>query len=131
MQFSGSVIGLICLGLCSASLSAQSGFGAIRMGGSTASLPFPCSDDMCEGQYRSQWLKVTSQNRTIMSIDAVYSGITLSEDPIERSPISLAQAIKLHSMQPGFRVAVFGLAKNRRGKIYGVVDVTAVRFNLP
>jgi hypothetical protein len=123
MQFCRGIIGLICVGLCSVSLLAQSGYGTIHVGGSKAGLPFPCADDNCEGEYQSQWVEVFSQSGVITTIDVVYSGITLSEDPIERSPISLAQAIKLHSMQPGFKIAVFGLAKNRRGEIYGVVDV--------
>ena len=123
MQFCRGIVGLICVGICCVSLLAQSGYGAIHVGGSKAALPIPCADDNCEGEYRSQWVEVFSQSGVITTLDVIYSGITLSEDPIERSPISLAQAINLHSMQPDFKVAVFGLAKNRRGEIYGVVDV--------
>jgi hypothetical protein len=67
----------------------------------------------------------------INSVDVIYFGNTVTVDPatlapivIRSSPITLAQAIKLHSLQAGAKAPVFGLAKGEGGKVYGLVDIS-------
>ena len=59
----------------------------------------------------------------IITLDVIYFGQTLRREVIASSPITLAQAIKLHSLQPGFTNPSLGLAKDRDGATYGIVDV--------
>jgi hypothetical protein len=132
MQIMHRIGAALVLCFSSLSLLGQSGFGAIRIGGSTSVLPFPCTGVVfCEGVYRSSWVRVSFLNGIIGNIDVIYSGTTLNIDPntlipltIKSSPITLAQAIKLHSLQANNKPPVFGLAKGEGEKTYGLTDIS-------
>jgi hypothetical protein len=122
----------LSLCLASVSLLGQTGFGAIRIGEPVAILPFPCTGAVfCEGEYLSSWVSVDGYGGIINGIDIIYSGSSATVDPttlgplvIKSSPITLAQAVKLHSLQTGAIPPVFGLAKDNHGKTYGIVDIS-------
>ena len=77
----------------------------------------------CEGEFEGQWIRTDAIDGKILTIDVIYSGETLHRVVIAGSPITLAQAIKLHSLQPGFAEPILGSAKDRDGKTYGIADV--------
>jgi hypothetical protein len=117
------VVGSLCLVFCSLALSAQTGFGNLRVGQSVTAIPFPCTDVVsCEGEYESSWVRVSFNNGTISNIHVIYSGKTQLGDPIEMTPITLAQSVKVHSLQDGMKSPVFGMAQRRDGTVFGVVD---------
>ena len=122
----GSILrGVLCLCLFVLPLHSQTGYRSIHVGAPVESLPFPCAADatFCEEEYDAQWIRVDAIEGKILTVDIIYSGETLHRDPITSSPITLAQAIRLHSLQPSFATPVFGLAKDRDGNTYGIVDV--------
>jgi len=124
MQVAPKVVGLLCLGFCSFSLSGQTGFGNLRVGQPVSAIPFPCADVVsCEGEYQSSWVRVSFNNGSISNIHVIYSGKTQLGDPIEMTPITLAQTIKLHSLQDGMKPPVLGLAQRRDGTVFGVTDI--------
>ena len=106
--------GALCFCLLALSLQGQTGYRIIHVGGSMANLPFPCETDalFCEGKYDGQSVRVMADDGRILNIDVMYSS----------SPITLAQAIRLHSLQPGFAAPIFGLATDRDEKTYGIAD---------
>jgi hypothetical protein len=117
--------GTVCFYLLALPLQGQTGYRNIHIGGSMTSLPFPCEAGAvyCEGEYDGQWVRVSALDAKILTIDVIYSGETLHRDVIASSPITLAQAVRLHSLQPDFAAPILGLAKDRDGKTYGIVDV--------
>lgn len=117
--------GILLLCLCPLSFAGQTGYRAIHVGAQIAGLPFPCTDDAvyCEGEFEGQWIRTDAIDGKILTIDVIYSGETLHRVVIAGSPITLAQAIKLHSLQPGFAEPILGSAKDRDGKTYGIADV--------
>jgi hypothetical protein len=77
----------------------------------------------CEGEFDGQWIRTDAIDGKILTVDVIYSGETLHRVVIAGSPITLAQAIRLHSLQPGFADPILGMAKDRDGNTYGIVDV--------
>jgi hypothetical protein len=123
MQVAPKVVGVLCLGFCSLSLCGQTGFGNLRVGQPVSAIPFPCADVVsCEGEYQGSWVRVSFNNGTISNIHVIYSGKTQLGDPIEMTPITLAQTIKVHSLQDGMKPPVLGLAQRRDGTVFGVTD---------
>ena len=53
----------------------------------------------------------------------IYDGTTFSGGSITAPPITLAQAVKVHSLQEGARPPKLRYASNDRGEMYGIVDV--------
>jgi len=121
-----ALAGLLLLCLFPRSFAGQTGYRIIHVGSPIASVPFPCERDTtyCEGEFDGQWVRVGALDGKIITLDVMYSGKTLHREVIAMSPITLAQAIKIHSLQPGFAVPHFGLAKDRDGATYGIADVT-------
>lgn len=124
-QCSLALAGVVFFSLCSLVTRGQTGYRIIRVGAPIASLPFPCNSDavFCEGEFDGQWIRADVIHGKMLSVEVIYSGQTLHRDVITSNPITLAQAIKLHSLQPGFSAPRFGLAKDRDGAIYGIVDL--------
>lgn len=117
--------GILVLCLCPRSFAGQTGYRIIRVGAPITTLPFPCADDAvyCEGEFDGQWIRTDAIDGKILTVDVIYSGETLHRVVIAGSPITLAQAIRLHSLQPGFADPILGMAKDRDGNTYGIVDV--------
>ena len=124
-QCSLAFVGILFFCLCSPLTRGQTGYRIIHVGAPMASLPFPCEVNAiyCEGEFDGQWMRVDAIDGKILTVDIIYSGQTLQREAIASSPITLAQAIKLHSLQPGFASPSFGLARDRDGATYGIVDV--------
>lgn len=111
--------------LCSPLTNGQTGYQIIHIGAPIATLPFPCEVNAvyCEGEFDGQWMRADAIDGKILTLDVIYSGQNLQGQAIASSPITLAQAIRLHSLQPGFVSPAFGLARDRDGATYGIVDV--------
>ena len=123
MHVAPKVVGLLCLGFCSPFLCAQTGFGNLRVGQSVSAIPFPCADVVaCEGEFQSSWVRVRFNNGTISNIHVMYTGKTRAGDAVEVPPITLAQTIRVHSLQDGMKPPIFSLAQRRDGSVFGLVD---------
>jgi hypothetical protein len=119
----------------------QSGFGSIAIGANPRQLPISCTGGVyCEGIYQSSWVRVRSFEGTVSGVEVIYSGDTLisGRAPIVSSPITLAQAIKTHSFQKGFKAPRFGYAKGEPGAygkadgVYGIIDfVNMIVYHTP
>jgi hypothetical protein len=99
------------------------GVGDIRLAAPLSTVPFPCPDPIvCEGQYAAAWIRVWHGDGVIQRIDIVYSGKkTGSQEEISFHPITLAQAIKTHSIWNGRRVPRLGFASDE-GSLRMIVD---------
>lgn len=90
------------------------GIGDIRLGASLSTLPFPCGDPaVCEASYQSAWIRAWHADGVIQRIDVVYSEKTApGQEEVEASPITLAQAVKTHSIWNGRLAPRLGFAGN-------------------
>jgi hypothetical protein len=126
--------GLVLMYAHPAAVLGQSGFGIITVGGTPEQLPFPCTDSIfCEGVYQSSWVRVNLLEGRILGVDVIYSGNTLipGHVPIASTPITLSQAIKVHSLQKGLKPPRLGYAKGEMG-IYGIADfVNMIVYTTP
>ncbi len=102
----------------------QIGIGEIHLAAAVSTLPFPCVDPLvCEGPYASAWIRVWHGDGMIQRIDVVYSGEKgRGGEEIPAPPITLAQAIKTHSIWNGRRAPRLGLA-GTAGAERMIVDV--------
>jgi hypothetical protein len=66
---------------------------------------------------------VSNSKSTVDGFDVIYVGETFEHWPIIAPPITLAQAVKVHSLQKGAKAPIIRYASNDRGEIYGVVDL--------
>lgn len=116
--------GMLFLWLGSLSLWGQTGYRIIRVGGLTSNLPFPCTGGtFCEGEYDAQWVRVGFLDGIVDNVAITYFGEKLDHEPVRSNPITLSQAIKLHSLQSGFSAPIFIRAEDRVGNVYGIADV--------
>jgi len=97
-------------------------FRKIFIGEPASALPFTC-DIVCEGTYQSTWVSLTLTEEKVTIIDVVYSGTGFRKKIIASPLPTLGQAVKVHSLQPGFAKPRFGFARDRDGIVYGVVDI--------
>ena len=90
------------------------GIGDVRLGTGVSALPFPCADPVvCEAPYASAWIRVWHADGMIQRIDVIYAGGKgPGGEEIEGKPITLAQAIKTHSIWNGRKAPRLGLAGN-------------------
>src|SRR5207249_712573 len=94
-------------------------------------LPFKCADEvMCDGIVEGNHVLVlverdASDSRVSM-FWIVYEEsetLTVPQQPVPAIPITLAQALKRHSMQEGASAPKLGYAKGRDGMIVGIADI--------
>src|SRR5438477_156021 len=99
------------------------GIGEIRLAAPLSTLPFPCADPVaCEAPYESAWIRVWHADGVIQRIDVVYSGKKgQSLEEKESTPITLAQAIKAHSIWNGRKAPRLGLG-GIAGSVRVIVD---------
>ncbi|HEY3626824.1 MAG TPA: hypothetical protein VGL00_11075 [Terracidiphilus sp.] len=93
------------------------GFGDIQLGAPLATIPFPCNHPVaCEAPDESTWMRIWHAEGRIWRIDVVYSGRPLDiDEEIRSSPISLAQAIRAHSIRYGHNSPRLGFAGDEAG----------------
>jgi hypothetical protein len=104
-------------------------FKDIYIGEPLSALPFKCDKFSCRGRYQSLYARVYADNG---NNNVAWFSIIYSEDQkwegweikVTASPIPLlSQAVKVHSLQPGFSKPEFGYARDVNGHVYGVVDM--------
>ncbi len=91
------------------------GFHGIAVGQPISALPnqFHCGAEYCDGIVWGSFVSVSVWKSTVGFVDVIYQGVTRSfkiSHIIERPTISLAQAVRLHSLQTGARVPVLRYA---------------------
>ena len=98
-------------------------FQGITVGQPIFRLPFPCTDIVfCEGVVNGYHLRIMVLKSSVLTFDVIYKGKSFSNGVIDEPPISLAQAVKMHSMN-GSSAPTFGYALDKNGTIYGLVDL--------
>ena len=99
-------------------------FKEIFIGEAISALPFNCQGVVyCQGMYQSTWVRISFTRDKVDGIEVIYWGKAFHHKAIFSSPLpTLGQAVKIHSLQPGFTKPIFGYAKDREGAVYGVVD---------
>lgn len=100
------------------------GFGELRIGTPVSEIPITCLRPViCENRYESVWVRVWHEDAVIRRVDVVYSGWeTQIGAEIRSSPITLAQAIRSHSVRYGLKPPRLGFAGDE-GASRMVVDV--------
>ena len=98
-------------------LDKTTGFGEIRLGGLVSTLPFSCAHPVwCEGVYESARVRVWHASGLIQRVDVVYAGKSGDTgEEIQSSPITLAQAVRAHSIRYGQRVPRLGFGGSYEG----------------
>jgi hypothetical protein len=120
-------LALLCASLVSGSTisAAKVSFHGISVGQSVSTLPFKCADEFsCAGTVGGDYVRVSVTGSLVEMFDVIYEGKTLTvpEQSITSPPITLAQALKLHSLQAGASLPKLGFAKDNKRAIYGVAD---------
>ncbi len=104
--------------------AASASFHGIRVGQPISTLPFKCTDVVfCNGLVEGNYVRVSHSNSIVDMFDVIYEGTTFSREPITAPPITLAQAVKVHSLQESARPPKLRYASNDRGEMYGIVDL--------
>jgi hypothetical protein len=100
------------------------GFGQIQLGAPVSTISFPCNHPLaCEAPIDTEWVRVWHKDGLIWRADVIYSGRPLDiDEDIQSSPITLAQAIRSHSVRYGQKSPRLGFAGNE-GSSRIVVDV--------
>jgi len=83
------------------------GFHGIAVGQRISALPFQCNAPRadCDGIVAGNFVKVSVWDSTVTRVEVIYKGITSRTlQLIEAPPISLAQAVRLHSLQIGAKL---------------------------
>jgi hypothetical protein len=100
----------------------------ISVGQSVDTLPkeLRCFSIYCVGQYKGDWLKVIPLHGHVFMLDVIYVGKP-PQSPFQRKvsvsrSISLAKALRLHSLQSGMAAPVLGEAQGESHVTYGIVD---------
>jgi hypothetical protein len=111
---------LIVVSTCSAV-----GYKGIYIGEDIADLPkeLHCSVVFCEGPYKGDWIRVGETQNKVTNFDVIYSGKSLGHDTVISRSVTLATALRTHSLQPGFAAPVLGLAKGLDHQPYGLIDI--------
>jgi hypothetical protein len=96
----------------------------IRIGQPASELPETLKSGVVisEGEYEGDWFQVSVVNGRVNTFAVIYSAPSLNGTEITR-PISLAAALKLHSLQQGNNAPRLGEAVNTKGVRYGIVDL--------
>jgi len=104
----------------------RAGYSGVYLGQIRSELPstLQCGPlDQCEGDVDGTWVELMLDEGRVAEIDVVYRGqATVANRPIS-NPVTLAQAIKAHSLQNGLLPPKVGIAKDIHDKAYGVVDI--------
>ena len=99
------------------------GFGEITLGASINSLTLTCLElVVCEDSYDSVWVRVRHGDGVVQAVEVVYSGKKKTGEPVTSSPITLAQAIRMHSIRNGHRAPRLAFGGTRNGNRV-IVDV--------
>lgn len=121
------IIGLVrkIAPLLFASSLLAAGYKGIYVGQAVADLPKSLHVFVLdlEGDYQGSWFRINVLNERVLGFDVIYSGKSLDRKTIIAQEMSLARAIKLHSLRAGMAVPQFGYAVNRDGQTYGLADV--------
>lgn len=121
--FTLAVFLFVALPVCAWSQGGR--FKGIFFGEDASALPFTCKPFglACESVYQSTWVLVWVSKDKVDYFDIIYSGESFHKKIAAHPLPTLGQAVKIHSSQPGFAKPRFGYARDRDGKVYGVVDL--------
>lgn len=111
---------LVPLGL---SLAAE--YKGIRVGEDATALPENIrGDDLYrEGYHQGTWIRTSLLGGKVLNFDVIYSGRSINRKVTITQEVTLAQAIREHSLGEGMAPPQFGYAIDRAGETYGLVDV--------
>jgi hypothetical protein len=120
------VVGFLALGAMFVALSAvdasAAGYKGIHVGQPITQLPPTLRTDRVRmyfrGQHETDWFVVMTLNAKVLYFDVVYRGDNLPEREVR-----LAEAIRLHSLQPGLVQPALAYARGRDGRVWGLVDI--------
>lgn len=95
----------------------KTGFGEITLGAAVSNLPFSCVRPVfCETVYESVRVRVWHAFGVVQRVDVVYAGkSTQTGEKIQSSPITLAQAVRAHSIRYGPSVPRMGFGGSAGG----------------
>ncbi len=94
------------------------GFGDIELGAPVSTLPFPCTrPKFCETPYESVRVRVWHAYGAVERVDVVYAGKSAETgEDIRSSPITLAQAVRAHSIRYGPKAPRLGFGGSESGQ---------------
>jgi hypothetical protein len=111
-----------------------SGYKGLSVGQSVRSLPSAIDCGLvvfCEGTYDGDFFRVSNLDNKVLTIEVIYRGTALDKKTAIMRTITLASAIKRHSLQTGNTAPILAFAKSREGNVYGIVDTTnAIVYNV-
>jgi hypothetical protein len=101
------------------------GYKGIYVGQAVAELPesLHVFVTYLEGDYQGTWFRIDVLNGKVLGFYVIYSGKSLDRTTVIAQNLTLARAIKLHSLQAGMPVPHLGYAVDREGKTYGLADM--------
>ena len=106
-------------------LSLASEYKAIRVGEDATDLPETVRGDALyrEGYHQGTWIRTSLLGGKVLNFDVIYSGRSIDSKVTITQEVTLAQAIREHSLREGMAPPQFGYAVDRAGETYGLADV--------
>lgn len=117
---------LVIVALSHSSFGQGARFHGISAGQSLSTLPIACSakEVFCEGLVDGYYIRVLTDNGRVLNLDVLYTGVTFDHRTIMVAPVTLAKALKTHSLQPGSATPALRYAVGNDGQTHGIVDIT-------
>jgi hypothetical protein len=100
-------------------------FKGIEVGQPASHLPQEFGKDPMDraGMYRGSFFKIYVSDNRVYMFTVIYSGKSLRGDLVSSNDMTLAAALKIHSLQASNLAPQLKRARNRDGVAYGVVDM--------
>ena len=105
-------------------LSLAAEYKAIRVGEDATDLPETVRGDALyrEGYHQGTWIRTSLFGGKVEHFDVIYSGSFINRKVTIAQEVTLAQAIREHSLREGMAPPQLGYAVDRDGRIYGLAD---------
>ena len=119
------IMATVLVGFLGVGAAFAAGYKGIHIGEDASDLPEALRGDgmYANGNYRGAWFVIDVFGGKVNRFDVIYVGKSFDRKTTIAQEISLASAIKEHSLQPDMAQPIFGYAVDRDGATYGLVDV--------